>query len=172
MQRRGVLLLTSIVVMVVVGAGVALAANISCAGGGKGCLGTNQADVITGSSDIDIITAAGSADTVNAAGSADEVYGDSGGDTLNGGNGNDYLEGGRGDNVARGQAGDFDVVNVVDGDGNDFASGGDGENDVCIIDVAAEDNGSAVIFGGEDAGADDVSDSCDFRFAAFDVTPL
>jgi Ca2+-binding RTX toxin-like protein len=169
MQRRGVLLLTSIVVMVVVGAGVALAANISCEGGGKGCLGTNQADTITGTSSIDIITAAGSGDTVNAAGSADEVYGDSGGDTLNGGNGNDYLEGGRGANTLRGEAGDFDVVNVVDGDGNDFASGGDGEDDVCIIDDEGP-IGSAAIFGGEDAPRDDFSNSCDFVYVAFLAT--
>ena len=48
MQRRGVLLLTSIVVMVVVGAGVALAANISCPSGGGKCLGDpNQ--TLTGS---------------------------------------------------------------------------------------------------------------------------
>jgi hypothetical protein len=165
MRRRGVLLLTSIVVMVVVGAGVALAANIDCNGGG--CLGTNQADNIQGSGEPDKITAAGGPDTVNGAGRGDDIYGDGGGDTLNGGNGTDYIEGGRGENVARGQAGDFDVVNVVDGDGNDFASGGDGTGDACIIDGAENDDGSAEIFGGDDAPADDFSNTCEDVYAAF-----
>jgi Ca2+-binding RTX toxin-like protein len=165
MKRRGVLLLTSIVVMVVVGAGVALAANIDCGDKpGAGCLGTNQPDTITGTSGVDIITAAASADTVNAFGGADEVYGDSGGDTLNGGNGNDYLEGGSGANQVFGQAGDFDVVNVVDGDGNDFASGGDGTDDACII-----DDDSAEIFGPD--VPDDFSNSCEFVYETDQIIP-
>jgi len=166
MKRRGVLLLTSIVVMVVVAAGVALAANITCDGGG--CLGTNAADTITGSNSGDVITAASGADIVNARGGNDTVYGDNNGDTLNGGANSDYIEGGRGDNVARGNEGDGDVVNVVDGDGNDFASGGDGggapgtaDDDVCIIDNFP---GSASVFGG--TTADDWSVSCETVYEA------
>ena len=153
MKRRGVLLLTSIVVMVVVGAGVALAASITCSGGN--CLGTNGSDVITGTGQTDYITAASGSDLVNAKGGADEVYGDRGNDTLNGQGGNDYVEAGRGENVARGNGGNFDVVNVVDGDGNDFASGGDGTDDLCIVDSSSE---TQFAF---DQGSDAFADSCE-----------
>jgi Ca2+-binding RTX toxin-like protein len=161
MRRRGVLLLTSIVVMVVVGAGVALAANINCNGGG--CLGTNQSDNITGSQQADTITAASGNDTVNARGGADQVYGDGANDTLNLGGGSDYGEGGRGSNTVNGQNGNGDVSNVVDGDANDFAAGGDGTNDSCIIDFE-----SAAIFG-QPGTNDDFSNTCEFLF--FTVQP-
>jgi Ca2+-binding RTX toxin-like protein len=181
MKRRGVLLLTSIVVMVVVGAGVALAANIDCNGGN--CLGTNQSDNITGSNQVDFITAASGNDTVNArrgadelngdrdgdtlngGGQGDQAYGGSGSDTVNGGGGADYLEGGRGSNVVNGGGGDSDVVNVVDGDDNDFASGGDGINDQCIIDGGGF-VGSAAIFSGPDANSDDFSATCEDVYKA------
>jgi Ca2+-binding RTX toxin-like protein len=156
MKRRGVLLLTSIVVMVVVGAGVALAANISCNGGN--CLGTNKADNITGSNQADTITAASGNDTVNARGGPDQVYGDGANDSLNLGGGSDYGEGGRGSNTVNGQGGNLDVANVVDGDANDFAAGGDGNFDSCIIDAA-----SAAIFGQPNTN-DDFSNTCEFVF--------
>jgi hypothetical protein len=156
MKRRGVLLLTSIVVMVVVGAGVALAANINCNGGN--CLGTNRADNITGSNSPDTITAASGNDTVNARGGADQVYGDGANDTLNLGGGADYGEGGRGSNTVNGQGGNDDVSNVVDGDANDFAAGGDGVRDSCIIDFR-----SAAIFG-QPGTNDDFSNTCEFLF--------
>jgi hypothetical protein len=64
---------------------------------------------------------------------------------------------------------------VVDGDGNDFAAGGDGANDLCIIDGAAEFvdggtafDGSAEIFGGSQAGADNFSNSCEIVYSAAD----
>jgi Ca2+-binding RTX toxin-like protein len=138
MQRRGVLLLTSIVVMVVVGAGVALAANIDCGDFGKpggNCLGTNQPDVIDGTSERDFITAASGADTVNARNDRDEVYGDRHGDTLRGQAGDDYVEGGRGLDELRG-GNQNDVLNAVDQQGGDTLNGGDGDDD-CLID---EDN--------------------------------
>jgi Ca2+-binding RTX toxin-like protein len=186
MKRSGVLLLASIMVMVVVGAGVALAANIDCGTFGPpggNCLGTNQSDNITGTANADHITAASGNDNVNAAGGnddvygdrgedtlngssgEDEMYGDSGPDTLNGGDDADYLEGGTGANVVNGQGGNSDVVNVVDGDDNDFASGGAGINDQCIIDGGGF-VGSAAIFSGPDANSDDFSASCEDVYRA------
>ena len=166
-ERRGVLLIASVVVMVAVGAVVALAANVTCQGGN--CLGTNQADIIAGSNQADFITAASGNDTVNARGGADQINGDRGNDTLNGGGGGDYLEGGRGANTVNGQGGNGDVINVVDGDSNDIAVGGDGENDSCIIDAAGAVDGSAQIYSGADSGQDDFSNSCEFVFAAFKI---
>ena len=165
MRTRGVLLLTSIVVMVVVGAGIALAANISCPSGGGKCLGTNKSDNITGSNNKDKITGAAGGDTINAKGGNDEAYGDAGDDTLNGGEGSDYGEGGRGNNTVNGQGGDSDVSNVVDGDANDFASGGDGGNDQCIVDGGGF-VGSGAIFSGPDTNGDDFSNTCEDVYRA------
>jgi Ca2+-binding RTX toxin-like protein len=154
MKRRGVLLLTSMVVMVVVAAGVALAALVDCGDFGRpggNCLGTNQSDQITGTSERDIITAASGGDNVEARGSNDDVYGDAGGDTLNGQGGGDYLEGGRQEDVMRGGP-DNDAINAVDGLGGDVANGGDGDDDCFLDDEASFDESDL---------ENDVAVSCD-----------
>jgi Ca2+-binding RTX toxin-like protein len=79
---RGVLLLASMLVAVVLFAGVALAATINCAGGGTLCRGTTTADDIQGSS---------GRDSIYAYGGSDSVGGGSGADTIRGGPGRDSI---------------------------------------------------------------------------------
>jgi Ca2+-binding RTX toxin-like protein len=168
MKRRGVLLLASIVVMVVVGAGVALAANINCGDNpAVGCLGTNQPDTITGTADRDVITAASSGDTVRARGDGDDVYGDAGGDNLNGNRGGDYIEGGRGEDVMRGGP-DNDAINAVDGLGGDVANGGDGDDDCYLDNREAVDPSDAGTFPSQ--LGNDVAVNCENIFVLDQVT--
>jgi Ca2+-binding RTX toxin-like protein len=138
MKRRIALVLGIAGLMLVVVAGVALAASISCGtSSGKQCpVGTNGSDTITGTSGIDIATGASGADTIALRAGNDFAYGDHGGDNMNGEEGSDYLEAGKGADTANGGEGDFDVVNVVDATNRDLALGGPGDDDACYIDDA------------------------------------
>jgi Ca2+-binding RTX toxin-like protein len=79
---RGVLLLASMLVAVVLFAGVALAATINCAGGGTLCRGTTAADDIQGSSGRDNIYAYGGSDQVGGGSGRDRIRSASGRDTI------------------------------------------------------------------------------------------
>jgi hypothetical protein len=139
MGRRLTLLLAAVATMVVVSAGVALAANIIGTNAGENCATltpppTNAADNIT---------LAGGDDECNAKGGADQVYGDAGADQIQGGNQTDSLYGGGGTgNDVDGGPGNNDFVSVVDGDGaaggDDTAAGGTGTNDTCAVDDQTE----------------------------------
>jgi Ca2+-binding RTX toxin-like protein len=100
--RRGVLLLASMLVAIVVSAGVALAATINCSGGGALCRGTTVADNISGSTGKDSIFAYGGSDLVAADLGADRIRGAAGNDTI-------------GDGPIRDQS--YDVI--IAGTGND-----------------------------------------------------
>jgi Ca2+-binding RTX toxin-like protein len=159
--------------MVVVAAGVALAATINCADQSSGtqggpCVGTIEADVITGTASSDDIAAASGADTVNARANGDEVYGDSGGDTLNGRRGGDYLEGGRSEDTLNGNR-DNDAINAVDGLGGDVANGGIGDDDCYLDDIEGGPQETP-----ENELANDVAENCENIFVlvkVVDTTP-
>jgi Ca2+-binding RTX toxin-like protein len=126
MGRKAILLLTSLAVMVVVSAGLALAAAIS---------GTNGSNILNGTQNADQIAGSASGDTINGRAGTDRLFGDSGNDTLNGGTGDDNVQGGTGIDTANGQDGNNDFVSVVDNDTNDTAIGGAGNNDTCVVDL-------------------------------------
>jgi Ca2+-binding RTX toxin-like protein len=141
MGRRLILLLSAMATMVVVSAGVALAAVIIGTNANDNCAAPGIVGQPAPTAGVDDITLADGADICNALGGADLMNGDSGGDTLNGGGGGDqlYSGGGIGDTLVGGGGGDF--LSVVDGDdgaGNadDQVSGGAGA-DVCAVDDPA-----------------------------------
>src|SRR5215213_7486859 len=114
MGRRLTLLLAAVATMVVVYAGVALAANIIGTNASENCATLNPPPTNA----ADNITLAGGDDECNARGGADQVYGDSGADIIMGGNQTDSLYGGGGTgNDVDGQGGNNDWVSVVDNDG-------------------------------------------------------
>ena len=73
-MRRTLLLLSTMVVALLLAGGMALAANITCPGGGP-CTGTEQNDRITGSLLEDDIQALGGRDVVSARSGDDDVDG-------------------------------------------------------------------------------------------------
>jgi Ca2+-binding RTX toxin-like protein len=152
MKRRIALVLGIAGLMLVLVAGVALAASINCGttSGNQCPVGTNGIDTITGTSGTDIATGASGADNISLAGDRDFGYGDHGEDTVNGGSGNgDYVEGGKGPDTLNGGDGDDDVSNGVDATPSDVVAGGPGDDDVCYIDDAGVE------------GLDDATDSCE-----------
>jgi hypothetical protein len=139
MGRRLTLLLAAVATMVVVSAGVALAANIIGTNASENCATLNPPPTNA----ADNITLAGGDDECNARGGADQVYGDAGADIIMGGNQTDSLYGGGGTgNDVDGQAGNNDWVSVVDNDGgaggDDSAAGGTGTGDTCAVDDPSE----------------------------------
>jgi hypothetical protein len=135
MGRRLILLLAAVATMVVVSAGVALAANIIGTNNGENCATLNPPPT----NNADNITLAGGDDTCNGQGGPDTIHGDSGADTLIGGPAKDslYGGGGAGDDLD-GAVGTGDWVSVVDGDTDDAAAGGPGGGDTCAVDDASE----------------------------------
>jgi Ca2+-binding RTX toxin-like protein len=149
MGRRAILLGGALLTMVVVAAGVALAANIT---------GTNDPDRLNGTENADKIAGSAKADIINGLGGNDQLFGDAGNDTVNGGDGSDNVQGGTGEDVAKGQSGDEDFVSVVDNDTNDFASGGEGDDDTCVVDLVNGVN-------------DDFSASCETVLQTTNIAP-
>jgi len=101
-MRRALLLLSTMALVVLLAAGVALAATITCQAD-VDCVGTKRADTLEGSDGEDIIYGRRGGDTLNGLGENDELYGQGGsdkvfggpdGDRLTGGSGNDALNGG------------------------------------------------------------------------------
>ena len=81
MNRQTIATLVVVVVALLLAGGVVLAKEISCTGGV--CLGTNKADIITGSTGTDQIKGRDGGDTIN-----DDIGGS---DTIRGGNGSDTI---------------------------------------------------------------------------------
>jgi Ca2+-binding RTX toxin-like protein len=137
--RRTILILGTMVVMLVVAGGVALA--LQCGGGT--CYGTNEGEAIAGTPDPDEIYALGGDDAINGYADNDYIDGGSGPDYVVGEDDNDTLHGGA-DN-------DGDVVGIYGGYGNDYLYGdagndfldGEADYDVCVggegFDVATAD---------------------------------
>ena len=113
MRRRALFALGLMVAALVVASGVAWAATISCPNrAGNLCVGTSDADAMTGRDRSDDIRARAGGDTVKARGGKDHLRGGPGGDQLFGAGGSDNLSGG----------GDIDVLDG--GAGNDVLAGG------------------------------------------------
>ena len=126
-MRRAILLLTLIIsATVLLAAGVALAAVITCPGGV--CQGTEEADKITGSQRVDTIHALGGNDNVLGRSSGDFIYGDDGNDRLSGDGGPDEIYGGPGDDIDL--DGDARIDEIYGGVGNDLELDGDRGNDI------------------------------------------
>ena len=114
-----------VVVLVVVAAGVALAANR---------IGNNNPNTLIGTDGNDNIYGLGSADTLNGLGGNDEISGNGGADRMNGGEGDDTMVGGAGvDIINTGNSidccnvGGTDFVHSVDGNAETVCFGtGDG----------------------------------------------
>jgi Ca2+-binding RTX toxin-like protein len=103
-----VLLLSTIVVLVAVFAGVALAKNV---------FGTNGDDVLRGTVQADDIRGKGGNDELYAGAGNDKLYGGNGRDKLYGHDDNDVLKGGFGGDYLRPGAG---RDNILGGPGNDL----------------------------------------------------
>jgi Ca2+-binding RTX toxin-like protein len=146
-------------VVLVLAAGVALAAGITCST--NPCKGTAQNDVIMGSDDPEEIDALGGNDTVNGKGGGDRVYGGDGDDTtlhgdananpaldgadkVYGGPGDDYLSGaGRSDFLSGGSGRDNidareDLFNNNVTPGTDTVNGGRGRDLIGAVDDAVD----------------------------------
>jgi hypothetical protein len=117
MRRRTLLLASLMAAALVVTSGVAWAATISCPNrSGNLCVGTSQADTMTGRNSSDDIRGRDGADTLKARGGKDLLFGSSGEDQLFGAEGNDRLSGDGG-------------IDVLDGGAdNDVLAGGDGDD--------------------------------------------
>jgi Ca2+-binding RTX toxin-like protein len=101
-MRRTILVLATMLVLLLVAGGVALAVATDCHDTGHGlycdcppsggkCMGTNlgEGEVITGSPNFD---------EIRALGGHDEIYGQDGNDIIYGDSGMDYIDGGFGNN--------------------------------------------------------------------------
>ena len=157
MGRKAILLLTSVAVMVVLSAGVALAAAI---------VGTNGPDNLQGTANGDKIAGAGANDTIRGQAGNDQLSGDTGADDVFGDADRDIVQASTagGADTGNGGEGDFDWVSVADRDANDLAVGGPGAHDTCIIDEIKLENNSFV--------EDDDAASCEHTEVVFtDLDP-
>jgi hypothetical protein len=148
-MRKSVLLVASVALALLLASGVALAANISCPTGGNGlCMGTPEADTMTGTNAFDRMYGRDGADTMRGGGFEDSIRGEGGNDTIYGQGGrnrlygdsfrhetivgNDYIIGGpAADTIYAGPGSDRVRGNpggdtIYGEDGNDRVWGGDG----------------------------------------------
>ena len=130
-MRRTMLLVTAMVAALVLAAGVAFAADITCSE--DPCVGTRGDDLIEGTVSSETIRALAGDDLVGGNGGGDTIYGDNGKDQGLGAEGNDTIYGGDGDDGVRLRAmrGDEDSDTVRGGKGNDVI-------DVATFDVPSE----------------------------------
>lgn len=103
------LILASVMLTLLLVAGVAFAATRHCNGGT--CTGTDRADKLFGSTGFDKILGQQGADKIRAndgddmakgGAGADEIYGEAGHDRVKGSQDRDYVSGGDGDDLVRG----------------------------------------------------------------------
>ena len=134
--------------------------------------GTDEADVIEGTTGADAVFAGGGDDNIKTRQGDDLVYGGDGNDTIDtcegddviyAGAGDDSILGGKGNNIIYGEDGNDTIVG---GNGNDTIYGGDGDDSIKsgrgydIIygglgnDTIKLDQGNATVYGGE--GNDDI----------------
>ena len=126
LKQRATLLLSTMAAALLMAGGVALAQTISCSAQ-NACVGTEQADTMTGTNNSDLyLYGGGGADTMYGKGGSDHIDGGAGKDEIRGGDGRDYLAGGRGMSGP-----DVSSDYVYGGKGRDVIWGGhaDGETD-------------------------------------------
>jgi Ca2+-binding RTX toxin-like protein len=113
------------------GAALAQAAPLTCPSGGGLCVGTPEADTISGSGNVDQIFAVEGDDFVDGFGGNDLIYGNENADTLQGSEGSDVLRGNTGNDSI--DAFSFDTTGSKDqifgGGGNDEILAEDGNVD-------------------------------------------
>jgi Ca2+-binding RTX toxin-like protein len=90
-MRKTLLLLTTMALALLLAAGVALAATVTCQVG-VACNGTSSGDTITGTTSNDTIKGLGGNDTIRALEGIDKINGGPNNDTMNGGPGNDTYQ--------------------------------------------------------------------------------
>jgi hypothetical protein len=131
-MSRTVKLILMGALMLALAAGAALAAApLICPSGGGLCVGTPEADTITGSGNVDQIFALEGDDFVDGWGGNDLIYGNEDADTLRGAEGSDVLRGNSGNDSI--DAFSFDTTGSTDqifgGGGNDEILAEDGNVD-------------------------------------------
>jgi Ca2+-binding RTX toxin-like protein len=162
MKRKAVLITTTAIALLVVSAGVALAATITCEGGG--CFGTPNDDKMFGSANADVMFADAGNDKAHGRDGNDVVFADAGNDTVYGSDGEDWLEGASGSDTLVGGSGN-DVLDaetlesplgspdtIRAGAGDDFIAARNGKSD--RIDCGAGDDAAAT------DESDEVSKNC------------
>jgi Ca2+-binding RTX toxin-like protein len=145
MMRRAILLFSMVMVMLLAGSGVALAAVFT---------GTDGPDTYWGPVDNDSITGLGGDDFLVG---DPTPYGPGGNDSLSGDDGDDRVYGASGDDAVSGGSGDDHVSGSL---GSDIVSGGDGDDNVS--EGPPYDTDTDIAYGG---AGDDIMD-------AFNDTPL
>jgi Ca2+-binding RTX toxin-like protein len=150
MCRAGKLILMG-ALMLALAAGAALAAPHICPSGGGLCVGTPEADTISGSGNVDQIFALEGDDFVDGFGGNDLIYGNEDADTLRGAEQSDVLRGNTGNDSI--DAFSFDTAGSTDqifgGAGNDKILAEDGNVDSIdcgagLLDQAFRDPGDTV----------------------------
>lgn len=122
--RRLTLVFTAMLVILVLGSGVALAAAIT---------GTNGPDTLRGTEEADSIYGIGGQDKIVGKKGPDELYGGGGPDTIIGDEGADEIYGGSGSDILRGDEGN-DYINSADNDRPDIVQCGAGDEDRAVAD--------------------------------------
>ena len=134
-MKRATLLTITVGLLLVLTAGMALAANIVGTNGGDRLKGTPNADTISGRGGNDRVAAAGGADTVHGndgvdflygEGGSDTMYGDPGDDLMVGAAGNDTIFGGPDDDRVRGVDGNDEILVAGDASNRDYVNCGNG----------------------------------------------
>jgi Ca2+-binding RTX toxin-like protein len=137
-MRRTILLLTAMAVAVLLAAGLALAADVTCGGY---CEGTTGDDAMAGSASEDQMYGIGGDDTMYGTNGADSMWGDwhqvvdtgePGSDAMNGGSGPDRLQGDERTDTLNGGRGN-DRIEAKDGE-LDHVNCGRGTKDVAFFD--------------------------------------
>lgn len=134
--------------------------------------GTNEADVLTGTSGSDNIHGRGGNDTLDGGEGDDFLFGEGGRDVLTGGNGNDFLDGGSGRDTIDAGAGD-DVI--FSSSGRDDIGGGTGADtfvffgNIRSADITDWEDGIDVI---DFSRADNVSDINDLEIQQISETDV
>ena len=111
---KATILLTAVVLALVLGGGVALAATVHCGGGN--CFGTDGADTMYGTNRHDAVFAKAGGDFVSGRERGDDLNGQGGEDRVLGGRGDDWVKGGDNRDTVKGN------------NGNDTLTGGSGRN--------------------------------------------
>ena len=125
-MKRAAIFLTLLSVMVLMFAGVALAALIEGDDGANTLVGTPKGDAIYGYGGADRIEGRGGGDTLRLGSGSDEGYGGGGGDRLHLGGGSDEGYGKRGDDYINAVDGTEDAIFC--GPGSDRARANPGDN--------------------------------------------
>ena len=148
-MRRTLMLLSAMMMMVVLAAGVAFAADVQCTA--DPCLGTRGADDIFGTGNPETINALAGNDFVVGNGGNDIIDLGSGRDSADGYEGNDTIYGGDGNDGTKSNplAGAEDSDTVYGGPGNDYI-------DAAFADVPMESPDSPVDYSYGDGGNDTI----------------